>query len=84
MGDIIRKATSRNWAFWVSLTISVGLGITGFFMPPKGAIDGSVLTFAGELFGYAALHSISKAIANGANANVKHGKTEVTIGDINK
>ncbi|MBQ3843474.1 MAG: hypothetical protein II817_00660 [Bacteroidales bacterium] len=79
----IKKATNRNWAFWVCLVISIALGIVGFFMPPKGVIDGSVLTFAGVLCTYVTLHGFLFALDKGIDAKFKHGNTEVTIRDSN-
>ena len=34
-------------SFWASIIIAIGLMVTGFFMPPRGKIDGSVLEGAG-------------------------------------
>lgn len=79
----IRKATICNWAFWVFGLVTLALGITGFFMPPKGAIDGSVLIFGGLMFAFATLYMVDRAIEKGLDAKVKHGETEVTIGDLN-
>ena len=83
MAEIIRNATIRNWSFWICLGVSITLGVTGFFMPPQGVIDGSVLTFTGELVGFVAVDNVRRAISKGIDAKVKHGKTEVTIGDLN-
>ena len=41
--------------FFICLVISIVLFIGGFFCPPMGQIDGSVLTAGGILFGFAAL-----------------------------
>ena len=54
---VFRKPkTDGTRSFWLSrLTfvicffVSVGLFIGGFFVPPMGVIDGSVLTAVGEL-----------------------------------
>ncbi|MBO7469684.1 MAG: hypothetical protein J6T81_06095 [Bacteroidales bacterium] len=81
MSDIIKKATVKSVSFWICLIISVLLIITGFFIPPKGAIDGSVLTAVGELWAFATLAVVYHSISMGIDARIKHGKTEVTIGD---
>lgn len=83
MGEVIKKAFVKNWSFWICLGVSIALGVTGFFIPPKGVIDGSVLTYTGELIGFVAVDNIRRAISKGLDARVKHGKTEVTIGDLN-
>lgn len=84
MTDIVKKATVKNPAFWVCLTISIGLVVGGFFTPPMAEISGSVLTAVGELFAFATLEVVYHAIKMGVDAKVKHGNTEVTIGDLNK
>lgn len=84
MAEIVKSATMRNPAFWVCLSISIALVVAGFLVPPTGEIDGSVLTAVGELFGFATLEVVYIAIKKGIDANIRHGKTEVTIGDIDK
>lgn len=81
--EIVKTATVRNIPFWICLIVSIGLMVTGFFMPPKAVIDGSVLTGAGELLGYAGIYCVFHAIDKGVDAKVKHGNTEVSIGDMN-
>lgn len=84
MSENIKNATYKNWEFWVCLIISIALGITGFFMPPKGTIDGSVLTYIGELFAFATLGVVMHAMKKGADVTLKHGNTEATIGNLDK
>ena len=83
MAEIVRKSTLGNAAFWVCLVISLSLIIAGFIVPPTGKIDGSVLTAVGELFGFATLFVVFKSIGRGVNAKIQHGKTSMTIGDLN-
>ena len=45
----------KTFAFWVCLLTSVGLFIGGFFVPPMGVIDGSLLKAVGMLLGFATL-----------------------------
>ena len=68
-------------SFWVSLTISLGLLITGFFMPPQGQIDGSVLEATGLLFLWPALAFGAKALEEGKTAKIQKGETMIVIGD---
>ncbi|MBO7712572.1 MAG: hypothetical protein J6S85_03330 [Methanobrevibacter sp.] len=49
-----------------------------------GLIDGSVLAAVGELFGFAALGTVIKAIDKGVDAQVQHNNTTITVGDLNK
>ena len=81
---MVKSATMRNPAFWVCLSISIALVVAGFLVPPTGEIDGSVLTAVGELFGFATLEVVLIAIRKGVDATLRHGKTEVAIGDMNQ
>ena len=53
--DGTRSFWLSRFTFLVSFFVSVGLIVGGFFVPPMGVIDGSVLTAIGEilLFPYA-------------------------------
>ena len=84
MTEIVKNATMKNPAFWVCLSLSIGLIVAGFCVPPHGEIDGSVLTACGILFGFATLEVVHIAIRKGVDAKVKHGQTELTVGDLNK
>lgn len=59
--------------------IAVALIVGGFFCPPIGEIDGSVLTAVGELFAFAALWTTIFSIMRGADVTIRHGQTDVTI-----
>ena len=84
MSETYKSATIKNPAFWVCLTITVGLFVAGFCVPPHGEIDGSILTAGGILFAFATLETVHVALRKGVDAKVKHGQTELTIGDLNK
>ena len=84
MAEIVKKATIKNPAFWVCLILSIALIAAGFCTPPMAKIDGSVLTAVGELFGFATLEVIYHAIRKGVDAKVKHGNTELIVGDFNE
>ena len=68
-------------AFAVCLAVSIGLIVGGFSVPPKGVIDGSVLTGVGELFGFAALAQIRSLVARGKGVKIQHGTTSVSVGE---
>lgn len=74
----------RNPAFWVCLAMTIALLLGGFFTPPRAKIDGSILTACGILFAFATLETVHHAIRKGVDAKVKHGQTELTVGDLNK
>ena len=84
MSETYKHATIKNPAFWVCLSLSIGLIVAGFCVPPHGEIDGSVLTACGILFGFATLETVHHAIRKGVDARVRHGQTELTVGDLDK
>lgn len=61
--------------------VAVVLIIAGFFVPPMGIIDGSVIKAVGELFAFAALFEVPHCIiiAKDKNISIKHNNTEVKI-----
>lgn len=67
-------------AFWISLIMSLGLIIGGFFTPPQGEIDGSVLEGAGLIFLYPALAFGAKALEENNKIKIQHGSTTISIG----
>lgn len=71
-------------AFWLTLTISLSLIVGGFFCPPIGEIDGSVLSAVGEIFLYPALALAAKALADGKDVTFGKGEMKVTVGDNDK
>ena len=82
MGTLI-KAMYNNWWFYTLTAIAIILLVASWFVPPTGAIDGSVLKAVGELFAFAALGTLIKAIDKGLDAKVTHGDTSVMVGNIN-
>jgi hypothetical protein len=58
MSETYKRATIKNPAFWVCLTITIGLFVAGFCVPPHGEIDGSILTAGGILFAFATLETV--------------------------
>ena len=82
MAEEIKKGTVRNPVFWVCFVLCAGLIIAGFWVPPMGSIDGSVLTAVGEMFAFPTLWTVWHAIDKGIDAKVKLGKTELSIGDL--
>lgn len=68
------------YAFWISLFVAISLLVTGFFMPPKGKIDGSVLEATGIMFLWPALAFGAKALEEGNTAKIQKGDTTISIG----
>ena len=65
--------------FAVCFFVSVGLIIAGFFVPPMGVIDGSVLTAIGELLLFPTLLYAYRAIKLGLSVKFQKGDTSVEI-----
>ena len=85
LDNITTKSDSAR-TFWLSrLTfaicffVSVGLIIGGFFVPPMGVIDGSVLTAVGELVLFPTLLYGFRAVELGMRVKFQKGETSVSI-----
>lgn len=76
-----REKHADKSIFIVCLCMSLALFIGGFFCPPMGVIDGSILKAAGILLGFATLGVAGQNLANGKEITFRHGDTEATIGD---
>lgn len=50
-----------------------------FLCPPLAVIDGSVLAAVGEVFAFAALWTLIKAMDEGHTATLTHNDTTLTI-----
>ena len=74
------KWNATDIVFCICLFTSIAMMAVGFILPPKGVIDGSVLTAVGELFGFATLFQLPRMI-NGHRVELSHGKTSVTVED---
>lgn len=77
----MKKRHADKHIFIVCLAMAIILFVGGFFYPPRGVIDGSVLTAGGILLGFATLAVAGQNLANGKDVSFHHGDTEVTIGD---
>lgn len=76
-----RNYLENNTYFWVFAVCSILLIAVSFILPPTGVIDPSVALAVGELFGFASLGTVIKAIDNGHTATIQHGQTTITVGD---
>ena len=65
--------------FWTTLAIAIGLIVGGFFCPPMGEIDGSVLTAVGEIFLWPALAFGAKALSEGKKIEIRKGEMEIQV-----
>ena len=65
--------------FWLCLFTSIILLIISFLIPPTGQIDPSVLTAVGEIFGFASLAVVIKAIGKGSDISLQKGDINLTL-----
>lgn len=77
----MKKPHADKYIFYICLGIAILLFVGGFFCPPMGVIDGSLLKASGILLGFAALGVAGQNLANGKDITFQHGETEVTIGE---
>ena len=85
MGIKVEK-TDGTRSFWLSrftlvicFFVSVGLMIGGFFVPPMGVIDGSVLTAVGELLLFPTLLYAYRALELGYKVKFQKGETSIEV-----
>ena len=70
----------KSLAFWICLTVSIALFVGGFFVPPTGVIDGSVITSVGILFGFATLGQLPVIIETAGHAKITQGNMTIEVG----
>ena len=69
--------------FTVTFVLSVLL-IVGFFCPPIGVIDGSVLSAVGLLLMFATIDKIPEAIKAGRNLKIQKGDFSAEVSSSNQ
>ena len=82
MAKSIKKYIVGNTWFYIFSVAAIGLLIASFIVPPTGVIDPSVLAATGEIFAFAALGAVLKAIDKGVDARVRRGNTTLLVGDL--
>lgn len=75
---IFKKCIDRV-TFWSTFSISVVLIITSFIIPPTGTIDPTVLAASGELFAWASLAVVIKALSKGTDVSFTKGDVNVNL-----
>ena len=68
-----------RFTFAICFFVSVGLIIGGFFVPPIGGIDGSVLTAVGELLLFPTLLYAYRALELGHKVKFRKGETRIEV-----
>lgn len=74
-----KECILENAWFKVLSLSSVILIFISLILPPMGVIDPSVIAATGEIFGFAALWTVVKAIDKGKSVEVKHGETTIAV-----
>ena len=77
--DGTRSIWLSRLTFLVCFFVSVGLIVGGFFVPPMGIIDGSVLTAVGELLLFPTLLYGFRAVELGMRVKFQKGETSIEI-----
>ena len=65
--------------FYVTLSVSILLIVGGFFCPPMGVVDGSVLAAVGELLVFPLIAKLPEAIKAGRSIRIKNGPFEAEV-----
>ena len=78
--------TPHTRTFWLSRVtfcvcffVSVGLIVGGFFVPPYGVIDGSILTAVGELLLFPTLLYAFRAVELGLEVKLRKGDMSIDV-----
>ena len=69
--------------FHITLVVSIVLVVMGFFTPPIGIVDGSVLTAIGLLLMFVVVEKVPEAIKAGKSVRIQQGSFGVEISDEN-
>lgn len=74
-----RSYLAENLGFWVFGISSIILLGVSFVLPPTGVINATVLEGVAELFAFASLGAVYRAINKGTPASITHGGTTVSV-----
>lgn len=77
--DGTRSYWLSRMTFLVCFFVAVGLIVGGFFVPPMGIIDGSVLTAVGELLLFPTLLYAFRALEMGMNVKFQKGDASIEV-----
>ena len=65
--------------FAITTLFAIALFAGGFFVPPMGVIDGSVLKAGGLLLGFASVAQVPELARRGTDVKFQHGQTSLTV-----
>lgn len=75
----MKESHKKTIPFWICLICAIGLLVGGFFCPPLGAIDNSVITGVGILFCFGVLAQLPILIEVAGYAKIQRGDTTIEI-----
>ena len=76
----LKTHNSKTLMFRISFVLSVLLIVGGFFCPPIGVIDGSVLTAVGLLLMFSVVGKLPEAIKAGKSVKIQKGDFVAEVG----
>lgn len=79
--ELILNCTVRNSGFIILYGIALILLIASFILPPMGVIDDSVLKAVAEIFAFAGLLTVLRAIDRNMGIEFKKGDMSLEISD---
>lgn len=68
---------------WLCAVVALCLIVAGFFVPPIGIIDGSVIQAVGEIIGIIAILEVPHCLDKMTHIQFKHNETEVNMSNEN-
>lgn len=79
--ELILNCTVRNSGFIILYGIALILLVASFILPPMGVIDDSVLKAVAEIFAFAGLLTVLRAIDRNMGIEFKKGDMSLEISD---
>lgn len=70
--------------FEITTLFAIVLFVGGFFVPPMGVIDGSVLKAGGILLGFGSVAQVPELARRGADVTIQHGQTSLSVNNPDK
>ena len=70
--------------FTITTLLAIALFVGGFFVPPMGVIDGSVLKAGGILLGFGSVAQVPELARRGTDVKFQHGQTSLSVNNPDK
>lgn len=70
--------------FTITTLLAIALFVGGFFVPPMGVIDGSVLKAGGILLGFGSVAQVPELARRGTDVTIQHGQTSLSVNNPDK